>query len=140
MKRRFPDLAQELDDRGAIPEGLYLVCLQRASYFGRPKAFYQLQFRILRPEPWTDRVFPARLYCTPKAVSKLLWFLQAFAYDAELLGRGEIDDRALVGLQGIVRISRPRRNGWPYWNLDAFAPESRWSDPTSRTDALGEVS
>jgi len=140
MKRRFLTLPQELDDPWAIPEGLYLVSLQRALYFGRPKAFYQLQFQILRPEPWTHRVFSARLYCTAKTLSKLLWFLQAFAYDCELLARGEIDDQALVGLQGIVKISHARRNGRSYWNLDAFAHESRWSDPISLTGAVREVS
>ncbi len=28
-----------------------------------------------------------RLYCTPRAMWKLSWFLRDFGYDAELLGR-----------------------------------------------------
>src|SRR5436190_2204605 len=75
MKRRFLNLPHELKGPWAIPEGLYLVTLKGVAYFGRRKPFYQLQFRVLQPERWTDRVFSARLYCTTKAVSKLLWFL-----------------------------------------------------------------
>ena len=47
-----------------------------------------------------------RIYCTPKALWKLSWFLRDFGYDPELIGRDEIDDKCLVGLQGVVKISR----------------------------------
>jgi len=35
-----------------------------------------------------------RLYCTPRAMWKLSWFLRDFGYDAELLGKSEIDEKA----------------------------------------------
>jgi len=46
------------------------------------------------------------LYCTPKALWKLNWFLRDFGYDTELLGRDEVDEKALLGLRGVVRVSR----------------------------------
>jgi hypothetical protein len=36
---------------------------------------------------------------------KLSWFLRDFVYDPELLGREEIDEKALFGLRGIVKYS-----------------------------------
>jgi len=39
-----------------------------------------------------------RLYCTPRAMWKLSWFLRDFGYDHELLVKIEIDDKALVDL------------------------------------------
>ena len=39
---------------------------------------------------------------------KLSWFLHDFPYDTELLNKDEIDDQALVGLQGIVNPQRHR--------------------------------
>jgi hypothetical protein len=44
------------------------------------------------------KVFPcfsSRLYCTPKALWKLNWFLRDFGYDNELLDRTEVDDKLL---------------------------------------------
>ncbi len=48
---------------------------------------------------------------------KLNWFLRDFGYDTDLLGRDEIDERALVGLRGIsTRLSGRSLN------LERFAP------------------
>jgi hypothetical protein len=58
-----------------------------------------------------------RLYCTPKALWKLRWFLRDVGYDPELVGRGEVDDKVLMGLRGIVRISRSTLNGRSFLNL-----------------------
>ena len=49
--------------------------------------------------------FSGRLYCTPKALWKLDWFLRDFGYDTELLGHDEVDEKHLVGLSGVVKIS-----------------------------------
>ena len=70
--------------------------------------------------------FRSRLYCSPKALWKLNWFLRDFGYDSELLGRDEIDDRNLVGLSGVVNISHAVVNGSSLLNLEAFAPASQW--------------
>ena len=39
---------------------------------------------------------------------KLSWFLRDFGYDAELLGKSEIDDKALIDLWGVVKSARSR--------------------------------
>ena len=66
------------------------------------------------------RSLNGRLYCTPKALWKLRWFLRDFGYDPDLLGRDEVDE-ALVGLRGIERISRTTLNGRSFLNLGGFA-------------------
>jgi len=60
------------------------------------------------------------------ALEKLNWFLRDFGYDAELLGQDEVDDKNLVGLRGVVKISHIVVNGSTLLNLDGFAPASQW--------------
>jgi len=52
----------------------------------------------------------------------LSWFRRDFRYDTELLGRDEIDEKALVGLRGVVKISHTVVKGTSLLNLDGFAP------------------
>jgi hypothetical protein len=56
---------------------------------------------------------------------KLGWFLRDFVYDPELFGREEIDEKALFGLRGIVKISHTTVNGTTLLNFDGFAPASQ---------------
>jgi hypothetical protein len=70
----------------------------------------------------------ASLYCTPKALWKLNWFLRDFGYDTELLGRDEIEDKSLIGLHGVVKITHAVVNGTSLLNLDGFAPASQWEE------------
>jgi len=42
---------------------------------------------------------------------KLSWFLRDFGYDAELLGKNEIDDKALIDLWGVVKVSEVTVHG-----------------------------
>lgn len=58
----------------------------------------------------------------------LSWFLSDFGYDPDLLGRDEIDQRAPLGLQGIVRTSRTILHGRCFLNLDSFAPAADWKE------------
>ena len=51
-----------------------------------------------------------------------------FGYEAELLGRDEIDDKNLVGLRGVVKISHAVVNGTSLINLDGFAPAAQWEE------------
>src|SRR3974377_58781 len=53
----------------------------------------------------------SHFYRTPKALWKFSWFLRDFGYDAELFGREEIDDKALIGLSGVVKILHAVVNG-----------------------------
>jgi hypothetical protein len=59
---------------------------------------------------------------------KLGWFLRDFIYDPELLSQSEVDERALRGLVGVVKISHTVINGIRLVNLDGFAPASQWEE------------
>jgi hypothetical protein len=140
VKHRF----QGLSDRGQpttdeVPDGLFLVRVEKAQYrWHAQKPYYLLRFSILEPKQFASRSIAGRVYCTPKALWKLSWFLHDFGYDTELFGHDEIDDKRLVGLQGVVKISR---NGTSMLNLDAFAPAGRWDElyPGSSSQARPEV-
>jgi hypothetical protein len=87
-----------------------------------------VHFAVLGPEELKGQSFSGRLYCTQKALWKLSWFLRDFGYDEELLGQDEVDDKALAGLQGVVKVSHKTLNGRSYLNLDGFAPSSQWEE------------
>ncbi len=70
----------------------------------------------------------SRLYCNPKALWKLNWFLRDFGYDTELLGRDEVDEAKLIGLRGVVKISHIVCNGVFLLRLDGFARVSQWEE------------
>ena len=59
---------------------------------------------------------------------KLGWFLRDFLYDPESLTRDEIDEKALRGLIGVVKISHTVVNGASLVNFDGFAPASQWEE------------
>jgi hypothetical protein len=59
---------------------------------------------------------------------KLGWFLRDFLYDPESLTRDEIDEKALRGLLGVVKISHTVVNGVSLVNFDGFAPASQWEE------------
>ena len=137
MKRQIPGLHQVAQPVNEIPEGLFLVRVEQGSYRHHPhKPFFSVSFAILEPEELKAKTFSGRLYCTPKALWKLSWFLRDFGYDLELLGQDEVDEKALAGLRGIVKVSRTSLNGHSYLNLDAFAPATAWNEVSSA--ALGE--
>jgi hypothetical protein len=52
-----------------------------------------------------------------------------------LLGKNEIDDQALVGLQGVVKISHAVVHGLSVLNLDGFASAARWSELSLRSES-----
>jgi hypothetical protein len=68
------------------------------------------------------------VYCTSKALWKLTWFLRDFGYDTELLGHDEVDDKNLVGLRGVIKISHTVVNGTTLLNLDGFASANHWEE------------
>jgi hypothetical protein len=110
-----------------VRDGLLLVRVEKAHHrWDSRKPFYLLRFSILEPKEFTGHSVAGRLYCTPRALWKLNWFLRDFGYDAELLGQDEIDDKNLVGLRGVIKISHVVVNGASLLNLDGFAPASQW--------------
>jgi len=145
MRRRIQGL-HEADQSAAsqIPDGLFLVRVERAQHrWDSRKPFYLLRFSILEPKELSGHSVAGRLYCTPRALWKLNWFLRDFGYDNELLGRDEIDERSLLGLRGVIKISHTVVNGTSLLNLDGFAPAAQWEQlrsmsPTSL--AASEVS
>lgn len=131
MKRRIPGLSQAALPVSEIPDGLYLARVERMQYrWDKQKPYYAIRFGILEPQQWAGISVSGRLYCTVKALWKLSWFLRDFGYDTELLGRDELDEKCLVGLEGVVKVSHTTVNGRTYLNLDAFAPTGEWDEVT----------
>jgi hypothetical protein len=138
MKRQIPGLHAAAQDGLEGLEGVFLVTVDRALYRFHPqKPFFALGFAILEPAGMAGKTFPGRLYCTPKALWKLNWFLKDFGYDPGLLEREELDEKVLVGLKGVVKVSYALVNGRRYLNLDAFARAERWQEIQ---EELAEVS
>lgn len=127
MRRYTPGLhSWQLDDRQLL-EGVFLVRVDRAFFRWQPKKpFLDLRLVVLEPKALEQKAFVGRLYCTAKALWKLSWFLRDFGYDAELLNLDQIDVKALLNLQGVVRVSHSVNYGRDYQNLDAFAPAGEW--------------
>jgi hypothetical protein len=137
MKRHFESLrVSDLGALSSVPDGLFLVRVERALYRHANKPFYQLCLAILEPRHLAGCLIISRLYCTAKTMWKMNWFLREFGYDSELLNKNEIDDKALAGLHGIVKISHVAVHGLSLINLDGFAPAERWKElsPASITD------
>ena len=130
MKRCIQGLHEaDRSAAGEIPDGLFLVRIDQAHYrWHAQKPYYLLRFAALEPQQLAGRSITGRLYCTPKALWKLSWFLRDFGYDTELLARDEVDEKNLVGLRGVVKISHSVMNGTSLLNLDGFAPASQWEE------------
>jgi hypothetical protein len=137
MKRRIQGLHEaDRSAANAIPDGLFLVRVGGAQYRWHAQTpYYVLQFSVLEPKHLAERSIIGRLYCTAKALWKLSWFLRDFGYDTELLGRDEVDEKALVGLRGVVKISHTVTNGASWLNLAGFAPASQWEELSSALPA-----
>jgi hypothetical protein len=112
-----------------VATGLFLVRVTHAQYrWHAQKPYYLLRFAVLEPKPLARIPITGRLYCTPKALWKVNWFLRDFGYDPELLGRDEIEEKSLVGLCGVVKITHSALNSTSPFNLDGFAPASQWEE------------
>ncbi len=138
MKRHIQGL-HEADQSASVqvPDGMFLVRVEHAHHrWDARRPYYFLRFTLLQPKEVAGCTFVGRLYSTPKALWKLNWFLRDFGYDTELLGRDEIDDRSLVGLFGVVKISHTVVNGTSLLNLDGFAPASRWEELSNSIPAV----
>ena len=137
MKRHFDSLrSSDLSAIDSVPEGLFFVRVQRAQYRHSGKPFYQLRLSVLEPRHVAGSLIVSRLYCTERAIWKLNWFLRDFGYDTELLNNDEIDEKALVGLRGIVKINHVAVHALSFIKMDGFAPAARWNElsPANITD------
>ena len=57
---------------------------------------------------------------------KLSWFFRDFGYGAELLGKNEIDDKALVDLRGVGTSDTKRT-----WLTNSLIPAKKETSPDS---------
>src|SRR5512132_677915 len=106
MKRRIAGLSQAALPINEIADGVYLVRVERMQYrWDKQKPHYAVRCAVLEPKQPTDTSLSGRLYCTNKALWKLSWFLRDFGYDAEMLSRDELDEKQIVGLTGVVKVS-----------------------------------
>jgi hypothetical protein len=130
MRRQIAGL--HAADRAAadqIPDGLFLVRVHRVQFHRYAhKPYYTLALLIIEPSRFQGHVISSRLYCNPKALWKLNWFLRDFGYDAELLDRDEVDEPQLLGLTGVVKLSHIVLNGTSLLRFDGFAPAGRWEE------------
>jgi len=127
MRQHLPGLHSSQAANRKLLEGLFLVRVDRAFFRWQPKKpFLELCLVILEPKAQENLNFYGRLYCTEKALWKLNWFLRDFGYDSELLRLDQIDVKALLNLQGVVRTSHSVINGRTYQNLDSFASAGEW--------------
>src|SRR6202048_2323015 len=127
MRHQIPGLHSQHQDSETSLAGVFLVRVERASYRrAHQKPFVEVRFVILGPQSSQDRSFFSRLYCNERALWKLHWFLRDFGYDADLLNRDQVDEKALLNLRGVVRTSHKIVNGRSYQNLDSFGPAGEW--------------
>ena len=133
MKRRIQGLSETASpSHDTVPDGVFLVRVDPAQYRWHPaKPFYILRLSVLEPRELSGRLITGRVYCSAKAMWKLGWFLRDFLYDPDLLGREEVDEKALSRLRGVVKISHTTVNGTSLLNFDGFAPASQWAELSS---------
>ena len=129
MKRQITGLHAADRCAAEIPDGVFLVQVRRAKFHRQArKSYYALTLAIFEPSRLAGQMISSRLYCSPKALWKLNWFLRDFGYDTELLGRDEVDETRLAGLRGVVKISHIVLNGAFLVRLDGFAAAGRWEE------------
>jgi hypothetical protein len=141
VKRRIPGRSQAALPVSEVPDGVYLVRVERVQYrWDKQKPYYAVRFAVVEPKHLAATSLSGRLWCTERALWKLSWFLRDFGYDAELLGRDELEEKRIVGLQGVVKVSHTTVNGRTYLNLDAFASAGEWDEYSllpPQTEAAG---
>jgi len=125
MRTRIQGLSQA-SERVPLVEGLYRA---RVVQFGpAAKPCRAAQFLILDPPEYRGRHVSTRLYCHDRALWKLRWFLKDFGYDAELLATEVLDDRRVVGLEGVIRLAYWGTDGHRRLDVQGFAPAERWAE------------
>jgi hypothetical protein len=129
MRRKIQGLANASQQPPDVPDGVYLVRVEAVRFErDRAKPSYRLRFLVIAPRESAEQPITGRLWCTPRALWKLSWFLRDFGYEQDLLGQDEIDDKRLIGLRGVVKVSHTTVNGRRFTNLDAFARAEAWED------------
>ncbi len=135
MRTKIQGLSQP-NERVPLVQGLYrarVVRFEAAGHAARPCRM--ATFLVLDPDRYAGRHIRTRLYCHDRALWKLRWFLNDFAYDAELLAAEELDDRRVVGLEGVIRLAYWGTNGQRRLDVHGFAPAERWEEISKNRQA-----
>ena len=128
MKRQITGL-RAASDPARLPDGLFLVRVQNTSFQRHaPKPYYTIALIVLEPHRFAGKVVSSRFYCSPKALWKLNWFLRDFGYNMESIERDELEERQVLGLQGVVKIGNVVYDGMRLLRFEGFAPASRWEE------------
>ena len=128
MRTKIQGLSQP-SERTPLAEGLYrarVVRFQPAGHAAKPCR--TATFLILEPAASSGRYIRTRLYCHDRALWKLRWFLSDFRYDTELMAAEELDDRRVVGLEGVIRLAYWGTDGRRRLDVQGFAQTERWPE------------
>jgi hypothetical protein len=119
----------QVSERKPLVEGQYrarVVKFEPAGHAAKPCRM--ATFLVLEPAAYAGRHVRTRLYCHDRALWKLRWFLSDFGYDPELLAAEELDDRRVVGLEGVIRLSYWGLNGNRRLDVQGFAKLDCWAE------------
>ena len=130
MRIKIQGLSQQIE-RAPLIEGLYQARVVRFEPAGHaPNPCRVVSFLILAPDRFGGRHVRTRLYCHERALWKLRWFLSDFGYDSELFASEELDDRRVIGLEGVIRLAYWGTDGHRRLDVQGFAPVVRWTELT----------
>jgi hypothetical protein len=125
LRTKIPGLSQA-PERNPLVEGSYLARVVRFGPAGHAaKPCVAATFLILGTVPYSDRYVRTRLYCHDRALWKLRWFVHDFNYGADLLAGDDLDDRGVVGLEGVIRLAYGGTTATAVWMFRASLPASR---------------
>ncbi len=139
MRVKIQGLSQTRE-KVPLVEGVYkarVVRFEPARHAAKPCRM--ASFLILEPAAYLGRHVRTRLYCHDRALWKLRWFLSDFGYDAELLAAEELDDRRVVGLEGVIRLAYWGTDGSRRLDVEGFAPTERWEELQNSTKPEAET-
>ena len=132
MRTKIQGLNQT-NERKSLLEGPYLTRVVRFEPAGHAaKPCRSATFLVLDPGPYSGRYVRTRLYCHERALWKLRWFLRDFGYDHDLMAAEELDDRQVVGLEGVIRLAFWGTNGQRHLDVQGFAPKEEWTELSER--------
>ena len=128
MRAKIQGLSQ-VSERVPLVEGLYRARVVRFEFAGHSaKPCRTVTFLILDPRRYSGRYVRTRLYLHERALWKLRWFLVDFGYDSDLFNADELDDRRVLGLEGVIRLAHWGTDGHRRLDVEGFAPISRWEE------------
>lgn len=126
MRRKVPGLQQTVRDTPQLLRGSYLVRIMKAQYYAALRPYLKVTLSIIEPAEYCGIHVAGRIDCTPKSLWKLSWFLRDFGYDTHLLYEDEIDEESMMGLEGVIKVSRLSNRQTQLPKLEAFAPAYSW--------------